>query len=829
MKNFSVTISLLTMLTLAGCSSGGGGQQSSSGGTTIPPITTNQDNSAPPWSSFSAQAQDPDDFTTLVNDFETEEYRGMNGLEMINASSAYARGATGDGVRIGVIDSGVYEEHEEFARGTGDKVTYSGSDYSDERPRTDEALGHGTIVAGVIAANRDNNNFGSGFKMHGVAFDASIDAYEIPLGSGGGPYDPLEIGDVNFSTDNYFASRFTTMANRNQIVNMSFGFSGVITAYTAVEIESAFSTSIDALRQSNKSRGNRSIFVVAAGNAWNDQDEFGNIVDASSPELLPGLPYLFPELKDHMLAVAAVDSSGEISFFSNRCGAAADFCLAAPGGGDANNDGEFDSDEIIWGPSPPPEDGEPDSDYYAGTLGTSFAAPLVSGSLALLKQMFPSVGNHELVNRLLTTANKEGIYSDSSIYGQGLLDLDRATRPVGATAIATGTSLDGDLVSLGESSINTFGGALGSSLQTQLADHTLVVFDQQGFPFLQSADRLVSSAPLLSPTSNLSHSSGQLDNGSKVRLGKSYQSASYANPADPIQPDYFALQSRDGRGIERFAGLNANPGWFFGLYADSFVSPATTDNDSSFAAPWLRFARNGWSSGGALALGDGKLRMGVFEGSASWNRFQPVSEHRGNGAMLEYLLPTRQFSLSIQSGFVNESDTFLGSEFGSALGQLDKSETFFAGINGQLQIRKNWQGLFALYSGTTDSGLNSGLLELDNAIASSAWSLGLSGHSIWQRNDRFTVYLAQPLRIEQGQASLQLASGRTVDRQVIYQTVAIDLQPEGREQQLEMNYQFAWGRATATARAEYIHQPDHNHHNSSYSEVTLSLQMPIGR
>ena len=63
---------------------------------------------------------------------------------------------------------------------------------------------------------------------------------------------------------------------------------------------------------------------------------------------------------------------------------------------------------------------------------------MVSGSLALLKQLFPSVGNHELVNRLLTTANKTGIYSDSSIYGQGLLDLDAATRPVGSTAVASG-------------------------------------------------------------------------------------------------------------------------------------------------------------------------------------------------------------------------------------------------------------------------------------------------------------------------------------------------------------------------------------------------------
>ena len=599
---------------------------------------------------------------------------------------------------------------------------------------------------------------------------------------------------------------------------------------------------MDALRQFNKPRGDRSIFVIAAGNAWNDLDEFGNVVDASSPELLPGLPYLFPELKDHVLAVAAVDRSGEISSFSNHCGAAADFCLSAPGGGDANGDGNFDDDEIIWGPSPPPEDGEPDSDYYAGTLGTSFAAPLVSGSLALLKQMFPSVGNHELVNRLLVTANKTGIYGDSSIYGQGLLDLDTATRPVGAIAVASGDSLDSGLVSLNQSSISTFGGALGNSLQSALSDHNMAVFDELGFPFFQSASALISDSPTSSKASTLRHRTEQLEDGRRIQVGaaidhwqRNNSSGFYTdNPSDQMRPDYFALQAQNSQGGERFAGINANPGWFFGVYADSFVTPATTNDDSSFAAPWLRFARNGWSSGGAIALGDGKLRLGVFEGSASWNRFQPVSEHRGNGAMMEYSLTIddQALGLSIQSGFVNERDTFLGTELGSALGQLENSETYFAGINGHLQIRENWQGLFAIYSGTTDSGLgqgtNDGLLNLDNSIVSSSWSLGLTGHSVWQHNDQLSIYLAQPLRIERGQASLQLASGRTVNRQVIYQTVAIDLHPQGREQQLEMNYQFAWGLATASARAEYIHQPNHNYQNSSYSEISFSLQLPIG-
>ena len=856
MNNLSVTISLLTIIALSACSGGGGGQKSSDSGTTIPPVVSNQDNTTPPWSSFSAQAQDPSDLAALASDFETEEYDGMGGLDMINASSAYARGATGEGVSVGVIDSGVYEEHAEFSRGNGDKVEYAGSDYNSGTPRTDQALDHGTLVAGVIAANRDNNNFNSGFKMHGVAFEADIVAYEIPLGSGGGPYQPLDVDDINFATDNYFAERFTTMANQSEIINMSFGFSGVISSYSAAELESSFDLSIDALRQLNKSRGNRSIFVIAAGNAWNDLDEFGNAVDASSPELLPGLPYRFPELKDHMLAVAAVDSSGKISFYSNHCGVAADFCLAAPGGGDANNDGNFDNDEIIWGPSTPPIDGEPNSDYYAGTLGTSFAAPLVSGSLALLKQMFPSVGNHELVNRLLVTANKTGIYSDSSIYGQGLLDLDTATRPVGSNAVASGENLDSGLVSLSDSSINTFGGALGNSLQTSLNNHSMAVFDELGFPFIQSASALIGNATnpstSQSPAPKQRHSAQQLAEGTRIQTGASIDpwqrdslSSNFAfnsiglnsfvptpnsSPSDQLQPDYFALQTQNNNGSERFAGINANPGWFFGIYADSFVSPATTNDDSSFSAPWLRFARNGWSSGGAIALGEGKLRMGVFEGTASWNRYQPISENRGNGAMMEYSLPSKTgFGLSIQSGFLNERDSFLGTELGSALGQLENSETLFAGINGHLQIRDNWQGLFALYSGTTDSRISSSLFNLNDSISSNSWSLGLSGHSLWQHNDQLSIYLAQPLRVDSGQATLQLASGRTIDRQVTYQTVAIDLQPQGREQQLEMNYQFAWGRATASARAEYIHQPNHSAQNSSYSEITFSLQLPIGR
>lgn len=835
---------LATILTMAfslyACGGGGGSSPSANTPTVLPPVvsppTSNNLDPGPPYANFEVQDQDPSNFSSLVNNAETEEYNGMEGLALIHASSAYARGATGEGVRVGVIDSGVHEEHFEFTNTTGDKVTYAGSDYSVSSPRSDSAIRHGTQVAGVIAANK-NGIFGTGFKMHGVAYDADILAYEIPLGSSDGPYEPLDADSIGFTDDNYFASRFTTMTNQVDIINMSFGFSGVVTAYSAASIENGLSNTLDALRQQHKSRGNRAIFVISTGNAWGELDEFDVEVDATSPEVLPGLPYLFPELQDNMLAVTAVDSSGEIAFYANHCGVAADFCLAAPGGGDANGNGTFEDNEVIWSATSPPLDAEPDRDYYAGAIGTSFAAPLVSGSLALLKQMFPSVGNHELVSRLLVTANKDGIYGDSAIYGQGLLDLDAATRPVGGLSVATGVSLDSGMHNVGQSGIN--GGALGTSLANSLGANVVALFDDLGFPFYQSANSLVTASTPSTRASALRHGSQQSNHGTRVNVGSApdpwqQEYRFYGNPNDYVEADYIAVQVKNAQGEERFAGINANPGWFFGVYADAVVSPSSTTDDSSFAAPWLSFARQGWSSGGTIPLSSptSTIRIGLFNGTASSNSSRPVTDHQGDGALIEYAVRSKHSGLSLQTGYVRENNTFLGTEVGSALGNIKHSETYFSGINGHLQLSQDWQGAIALYSGKTGSGLDaSGQLKLPDEITSSAWAMGFTGKSLWRDNDQLRVYLSQPLRIESGRGKLQLATGRTLDRQVIYTDVAFDLQPQGREQQMEINYLRPWPLAHKTAwlgaTAEYTHQPNHSALNSRQFEMRLTLSMPI--
>ena len=47
-------------------------------------------------------------YEELKQEYEdSPEYQNQYGLALINASSAYARGATGEGILIGIMDSGV--------------------------------------------------------------------------------------------------------------------------------------------------------------------------------------------------------------------------------------------------------------------------------------------------------------------------------------------------------------------------------------------------------------------------------------------------------------------------------------------------------------------------------------------------------------------------------------------------------------------------------------------------------------------------------------------------------------------------------------------------
>jgi hypothetical protein len=116
--------------------------------------------------------------------------------------------------------------------------------------------------------------------------------------------------------------------------------------------------------------------------------------------------------------------------------------------------------------------------------GTSMAAPHAAGALAALKSMFPNLSYLQIRDRLLFTANRSGAYADAATYGQGLMDLEAASSPVGGVSVPTSATATGSVAPVAGSGIEFQPGALRAVGMQPLV---LVVDNYQRAPFWMSA------------------------------------------------------------------------------------------------------------------------------------------------------------------------------------------------------------------------------------------------------------------------------------------------------------------------------------------------------
>jgi subtilisin family serine protease len=311
--------------------------------------------------------------------FETPEYRAQKGLAVIHASTLYARGGTGQGVAVALVDSGLNSSLPAFQG----RVRDPGFDYVENKVGTFDRIGHGTQMAGILAANKDDHG------MHGVAFNAQLI--------------PFRFGDDNepFFFDSEIAQSWQAGFDKGaRILNNSWA-----NAIPATEINEARYNQVmpESLVTARKLVQGGAVFVFPTGNELRRE-----------PLAEPGLPLALPELEKGWIAVVALKSDGSaINAKSNYCGVAAAWCIAVPGGDSGAGQGLLTTGK----------DGD-----YVQTAGTSPAAALVSGALAALHSRYPELTAQQVRERLLATANRTGLYANSEAYGRGLMDLEAASR-----------------------------------------------------------------------------------------------------------------------------------------------------------------------------------------------------------------------------------------------------------------------------------------------------------------------------------------------------------------------------------------------------------------
>ena len=267
-------------------------------------------------------------------------------LAQIGAPAAWAA-ATGAGVTIGVVDTGVDLGHDDLAGKIVASATCVGADGNPDRcqgPGADDH-GHGTHVAGIAAARKDD-----GKGIAGVAPDANLVVAKALEADGSGT-----LPDVTAAV-RYVVDRGA------RVVNLSLG-AGLI---------SALGASLNDAVEYAWSHG--AVTVLVSGN-----------------ENLLGLGLLgsanYGQL--NAVVVGATNRSGRVASYSSPLGDAK-WSLVAPGGEAGADPGE----RIVsdW-----------KGNAYRWAAGTSMAAPHVAGALALLLSQGRT--RDEAIQRLLDTAD----------------------------------------------------------------------------------------------------------------------------------------------------------------------------------------------------------------------------------------------------------------------------------------------------------------------------------------------------------------------------------------------------------------------------------------
>ena len=370
------TIILGLAALLISCGGGGGGGGGNSGGTAAATPTPTPTEPAP--------------VTTKPTVTTTTSGIGWNSSTLSynrdNPHNNSNTTLTGNNVKVGIIDVGF--ENSAFSSDLSEKfgsrltkLTVSG--FTSEATEDDN---HGIVVADLAAGS-----------SNGIAKSASV--YVVDAG---------KRNEKNVTYPSVKLEMYQKLKDNGvTIYNQSFGIDGEVTDFNTDNTSKHYyknhigSSMLDFYKNEVS---NGSLFVWSAGNDSSDKQ----------PTLEGGLPHFESELQKGWINVVALTSKDESKLGDTSwdnltplspAGVAKNWTVTAVG----------DQTFTIKG-----------QNYVGG--GSSFAAPLVTGTAALLKEKYPWMDASLIRQTILSTATDIGASGVDEVYGWGLLNIDKALK-----------------------------------------------------------------------------------------------------------------------------------------------------------------------------------------------------------------------------------------------------------------------------------------------------------------------------------------------------------------------------------------------------------------
>lgn len=763
----------ISLLTLTACG----------GGTTPAPIFT------PPTPAPTPPPPTPPPAPGQIE--ESDEYKENWGLDAIKPLTAYERGGTGEGIIVGIVDSGVDEDHVDLVG----NIHSASKDVSFSRALFDRTIddidGHGTFVAGIIGAMQNDSG------TLGVAYNSSLLILRADERTSctDVPDDPEEEPSCIFSDPDIAKGIDFAVATGAKVINLSLG--GNEASLILVQaIQGAVEAGV--------------LMVISAGNDGE-----------ANPDAM-ALQGINPNFAGHIIIVGASDITNTIAGFSNKAGTGQTVYMVAPG------------DEVT-------------STYLNNHLGigggTSFAAPHVTGAAAILFQMFPSLTAPEVMDILLESATDLGAPGVDDIYGWGLLNIEAAIAPLGAQSLpiqVVGNSLS--LLPIAPSGID-LSPAFGDALITSPLNSVMMLDGYNRSYMINMTNRIERPQAGINLGAVLAERHAYQALGLDIGDKGGFQVNLY-DPNWQIRSIAAALPQSVSANLRHDVG-----------YAHFTAKPTpNTEFSITKGMAWSNLgggakARRSFMSRGLfgesfLGFGTSKTQVGVVQNlsgsldlkiGTSFGKYKPKAAQFFDKQNIKGSVTTAytslthwgaKYSIGIQAGAMVEKNAMLGSLSDGALNLGSGANTIFTRVEGTVDLgsRFSLTGTFS-HGWTKPEGMNPGFISNISHLRTMSFGAALLKESLFSSQDRLGFAIASPLRVESGKIGFTLPTNRdyTLD-EILFSDFQTSLAPTKREMDFEISYKIK-GFKRWTMEANILHQLNAGHSTLWGDVTTAALKM----